>query len=100
MMVITALYYSNTLSLIIIVKQYWTDTPLGHIILIASQPVFPLIPKCSVLSGEASITNVIALQGLELILYRPRGKYTNNYTTDAVSLVRLKFVISKSNMLR
>ena len=33
--------------------------PLGHIILIPSQPVFALSPKCCVLSGKATITNFI-----------------------------------------
>jgi hypothetical protein len=32
---------------------------LGHIILIPSQPVFALSPKCCVLSGEATNTNFI-----------------------------------------
>ena len=36
-------------------------TPLGHIILIPSQPVFVLSPKCCVLSGEATHINFIAL---------------------------------------
>ena len=33
--------------------------PLGHIILIPSQPVFALSPSCLVLSGEATNTNFI-----------------------------------------
>ena len=34
-------------------------TPLGHIILILSQPVFHVSPYCWVLSGEATNTNFI-----------------------------------------
>ena len=32
-------------------------TPLGHIIVIPSQPVFALTPECCVFSGETAITN-------------------------------------------
>ena len=35
--------------------------PLGHIILIPSQPVFALTPKCYVISGEAVNTNFIVI---------------------------------------
>jgi hypothetical protein len=37
-------------------------TPLGHIILIQSQPVFAFSPKCCVLSGEATNTIVIVFE--------------------------------------
>ena len=43
-------------------------TPLGHIILIPSQPVFALSPQCRVLSREAS--------GLELTIYHTREDIT------------------------
>jgi hypothetical protein len=33
--------------------QIDTSPPLGHIILIPSQPVFALSPECSMLNGEA-----------------------------------------------
>jgi hypothetical protein len=45
-------------------KQQFTGryiTPFRHIILIPSQPVFALSPKCCVLSGEATNTNFIVL---------------------------------------
>jgi len=63
---------------------------LGHIILIPSQPVFALSPKCCVLSGEATNTNFIVFgltrPGLERTIYRTRGEHANNYTTDKVSM--------------
>ena len=73
MMVIYAVYWTTTLSLIITVKQHYIVTPFGHIILIASKPVVPLTPKCNVLSGEASNSNFIARQGVEPTIYRTRG---------------------------
>ena len=60
-------------------------TPLGHIILIPSQPVFVLSPYCCVLSGEA--TNVVfglTRSVLKPMIYRIRGEHANHYTTDAV----------------
>ena len=33
--------------------QIDTSPPLGHIIMIPSQPVFALFPECSMLNGEA-----------------------------------------------
>ena len=55
--------------------------PLGHIILIPSQPVFALTPKCCVISGEAVNTNFIVIgltrPGLEPTIYRTRGKHTH-----------------------
>ena len=66
--------------------------PLGHIILIPSQPVFvfDLSPKCCVhvLSGE--VTNTISLifgltrSVLEPTIYRFRGEHANHYITDAI----------------
>ena len=47
--------------------------PLGHIILIPSQPVFALSPQCCVLSGEATNANFIVFgftrPGLEPTIY-------------------------------
>ena len=65
--------------------------PLGHIILILSQPVFALIPSCFILSEEATHTNFIVF-GLtrpehEPTIYRTRGEHANHYTTDAVCLL-------------
>ena len=60
----------------------------GHIILIPSQPVFPLSPECCVLSREATNTNFIVFclirSGLELTIYRTRREHATNYTIDAV----------------
>ena len=60
----SALYSTNTLSLIVIVITHWSNNPqidmsppLGHIFLIPSQPVFALSPEFCVLSGEATNTN-------------------------------------------
>ena len=62
--------------------------PLGHIILIPSQPVCILIPYSCVLSGEATNTNFIVFgltrPGVEPTIYHTRGEHANHYTTDAV----------------
>jgi hypothetical protein len=64
--------------------------PLGHIILIPSQPVFVLSPLCCVISGEAINTNCIVFgltrPGLEPTIYRTRCEIANHYTTEAVFL--------------
>jgi hypothetical protein len=61
---------------------------LGHIILIPSQPVFALSPKCCVLSREETNTNLkvfgFTRSGLEPTIYRTRGVHANHYATDAV----------------
>ena len=67
--------------------------PLGHIILIPSQPVFALSLSC-VLRGEATNTNFIVFgltrPELEPTICRTRGKHANHYATDAVPLAREK----------
>ena len=61
--------------------------PLGHIILIPSQPLFALSPKCA--CGEATNANFIVFgltgRGLEPTVYHTRGEHANHYSTDAVS---------------
>ena len=63
MMMMSALYW--TLSWIFIELAYWNKstqrqiTPLRHIILIPSQPVFADIVWCCMFRGEAAITNLI-----------------------------------------
>ena len=68
-------------------------TPLGHIILILSQPVFALSPKCCVLGGEATNTNFIVF-GLTRLGLEPTiictWEYANYYTTNAVHFRRRK----------
>ena len=71
-------------------KQQSTDrhvTPLGHNILIASQPVFALSPQRCVLSGKATNTNCIIFgltrSRFEPAIYRTREDHANHYTTDA-----------------
>jgi hypothetical protein len=65
---------------------------LEHIILIPSQPVFVVSVKCCVISGEATNTNLIVVgltrSGLEPTIYHNRGEHANNYTTDAVVIVK------------
>ena len=65
--------------------------PLGHIILIPSQPVFVLSDYCCVVSGEATNTNFIIFglirSGLEPTIYRTGGEHANHYTTDAVQIL-------------
>ena len=57
--------------------------PLGHIILIPSQP-------SDVLIGKATNTNSIVFgltrSGLEPTTYRHRGEHDNPFTTDAVRI--------------
>ena len=72
-------------------KQQSADryvVPLGHIILIPSQSVFALSPKCSVLSGKATNTNFIVFgltrSGIEPMISRTRSDNANHYTSDAV----------------
>ena len=71
--------------------------PLGHIILIPSQPGFALFPWCCVLSGEARNTNLIIFgltqPGPESTIYHSRGKNANNYVTDVGFLI-LRFLCS------
>ena len=61
---------------------------LRHIILIPSQQVFALSPKCCMLSGEATNTNLIVFGltrlGLEATIYHTPGEHANHYATDTV----------------
>ena len=63
--------------------------PVGHIILIPSQPVFALSPWCCMLSGKATNFNFIVFgltrPGIEPTIYRTRGEHANHYATDAVT---------------
>ena len=63
--------------------------PLGHIILIPSQPVFALSPLWCVLSGEATNNNFIVIgliwSGLKPMICHTRGEH---YTTDDVWVFR------------
>jgi hypothetical protein len=62
--------------------------PLGHIILIPSQPVFAL--WCCVLIREATNTKFIGfgliLPEFEPMVFRTRGEQVHHYITDAVIL--------------
>ena len=88
------------LSWIFIVLVHWNNSvaPLGHIILIPSQPIFALFPWCCVLSGEGTHTNFIVFgltgSGMEPTIYHTRGEHANHYTTDAVSTFH-KLVLHK-----
>ena len=61
--------------------------PLGHIILIPSQPVFALSSNCCILIGEATNTNFIVFGltrlGREHTIYHTWGENANYYTTNA-----------------
>jgi hypothetical protein len=62
-------------------KQQFADrhvTPIGHIILIPSQPVFALSPYCYFIVFGLTRT------GIEPTIYCTRGEHANHYTTDAV----------------
>ena len=60
-------------------KQQYTVrhvAPLGHIILIPSQPVFALSPEWCVLSGEVTHTNFIVFGWFEHTINRTRGVFS------------------------
>ena len=65
-------------------------TPLGHIILISSQPVFALTPQYCMVSKQAAYTNFIVfamtLPRLKTTIYHIQGKHAKHYTTDVVPL--------------
>ena len=71
--------------------------PLGHIILIPSQPVFALSPLCCVLSGEATNTKFIffCLTRPQFVptIYHTRGEHANHYATDVVPYFYFLFII-------
>ena len=62
--------------------------PLGHIILILSQPMLFLL-NAGCLGVKPKNTNFIVLSltpsMLESTIYRTRGEYANQYTTDEVN---------------
>ena len=87
----SALNYYNALSWVFIMQGHCNNSlrvdmslhsPLGHIILIPSQPAFARSPYCRVLSGEATNTNFIVFgltrPGLEPTIYRTRGEHANH----------------------
>ena len=72
-------------------KQQSVDrhvAPLGHIILMQSQPVFALYAYCCVLNGE--VTHIIVIvfgltrSRLEGTIHCTRGKQDSHYTTNTV----------------
>ena len=68
-------------------------TPVGHIILISTQPVFALTPELCMLCGMQTIPILVFIlirQWLELTIYPTRGKDANHYSTDVVKLSKLK----------
>ena len=91
MMMRSALFETNTLSWNFYsassLKQKSAGThvvPLGHTILILSQPVFALSPQCCVLSGEGTNANIVfglTLTGLEPTTYHTRGEHANYFAT-------------------
>ena len=87
--------WQGELTTVIAVGKY--VAPLGHIILIPSQPVFALSPYCCVLSGEATNTNfiVFCLTRPQFVptIYRTRGEHANNYATDVVPYSYFLFII-------
>jgi hypothetical protein len=79
-------------------KQQSTDgrfAPLGHIILISSQPVFAFSPLCYMLSGEATNTNFIDFgltrSVIEPTMYHTRGDHAKHYTSDAVQFIEFRY---------
>jgi hypothetical protein len=69
----------------------WYVTPVGHNILIPSQPISALSPQWCVLIGEAAKINYIVFgitpPGLEPTIYRTRGEHAIHYTTDVVQIM-------------
>ena len=66
--------------------------PLGHNILIPSQPVIALTPKCCMFSQEAVNTNIIVFgltwPGLEHTIYHTQSEHTNHYITETLRIFR------------
>ena len=84
----STLYKTNTLILIFYsarsLKQQSMDihvTPLGHIILIPSQPVFALSTNYIVFDLTRSM--------LEHTIYSTRGEHAYHYTTDSVQKLEI-----------
>ena len=79
------------LSWLYIVPAHWKNSPLGHIILIQSQPLFDLSPWCYEFSEETTNTNCIVwgvtLSGFEPMIYNTRGEHADHYTTDVIAVV-------------
>ena len=76
--------------------------PIGHNILIRSQPVFVFTPSCCMLSVDATNTNFIVFSftqlGLEPTSYYPQGEHANHITPPMLWHDRKK-VPSSGNIL-
>ena len=63
--------------------------PFGHNILIPSQPVIALTPKCCLFSREAANTKIIVFgltwPGLEPTIYHTQNEHANHYTTARIN---------------
>ena len=67
------------------------DAPLGHIILIPSQPVFAFSPQCCVLGGKATNTN-------RSLWFDPTGARTHDLPHSWTWKILLKYDIRDSNI--
>jgi hypothetical protein len=74
--------------------------PLGHIILIPTQPVFALTPSSCVISGEATTTNFynsivfgLTRPGLELTIYHTRLIEMN--ASIVLTICQMKNIVCK-----
>ena len=69
--------------------------PLGHIILILSQPVFSFALYCCVLSGEANNTNFVVFGRLDRGTNprtTPKGEHANHCIADVCSNMSFKWI--------
>ena len=75
--------------------------PLGHNILIPSQPVIALTPKCCMFSQEAVNTNIIVFgltwPGLEHTIYHTQSEHTNHYITEALRILGITDIYLNDN---
>ena len=81
-------------------KQQFTGihvAPLGHNILILSEPILLLVILCCMLNEEGSIINFIDFSlirpGLEHTIYHTQGKHTNHCTGHRYSFQRRRCVL-------
>lgn len=78
-------------------------TPLVHVILILSQPVFALSLQCCMLNGEATNTIFIVFgltrPGLEPTIYHTRREHAHHYITIILCVIFQLYIQKTENNL-
>jgi hypothetical protein len=93
MMMISALYQTNTHSWILKVPTHWNNNMQEDMSLYpdSSQPVIALTPECWVLCRESTNNQFCNLQST---IYCTWGKHVNHYTTNVVNKTLSKSTLS------